>query len=642
MSSVSAFVDLFSLTTGPLAPTEAPPNQRLPVLVEALGSSSPRTQRLALLACEKALQTGDRFRIVHPEPLALRAPISLWTPSSEDEYIDAYRQVWMLVRANLDRLTGDVQQAAVRALLRRARDVNRIAQLSDLVLETLHELSTRPYVDRREVVRHVEEIVRYEGRTFSMDRLDRWRAFRDELIGASFSSLLHRYVGLALLDDEFNEEGEREDKAGPFLRQLASQGAEHPELLDSELEWLLAGDAPVAGRFGYELAKCDPELMLLPHLLGGLRALAPRGNGYLLSGYLRLLVENDLESWEEQLDRLAEDPQLRGLTPELTWRGQLTDRAARRILTLARSGAITSSHFAMFGIGGVISSLSEEPLQAWLDFLLESPHPGAVAVALQIFFYYYVYDCADISLPVDLAWRILTNESFFRDDSAAPLDSMTRHTWQDTAVRYVERHPERGLPLAGWLLGRMQNKGGIDDGYSSPVFAVLNRVLSIDAVGVWGLVAPLLGPPVDVRAFRLGEWLHGDDRPDLRGREGALTKMPEAAVWTWVEADVEKRAWFAASLAPRGFFREPGKTCWAREVLVRYGDRPDVRRNIGANFGVEIWWGSEAEHWERKKADLLEYRTLEDNPRVLSWIGEYIEYLNVQVDRAKTEEERDW
>ena len=46
--------------------------------------------------------------------------------------------------------------------------------------------------------------------------------------------------------------------------------------------------------------------------------------------------------------------------------------------------------------------------------------------------------------------------------------------------------------------------------------------------------------------------------------------------------------------------------------------------------------------WEKKKANLLEYRQSEDNPRVLRWIDDYVTYLDTEIDRAKTEEEREW
>ncbi|MFN8633453.1 MAG: hypothetical protein U0893_06325 [Chloroflexota bacterium] len=89
------------------------------------------------------------------------------------------------------------------------------------------------------------EEIRYEGAP-SMDRLDRGGAFRDELIGASFSSFLHRYVGLALLDDGLTKkENVKQGRTIPAAVGFARGGAS--ELLDSSLEWLLAEMPSQAG-----------------------------------------------------------------------------------------------------------------------------------------------------------------------------------------------------------------------------------------------------------------------------------------------------------------------------------------------------------------------------------------------------------
>jgi hypothetical protein len=57
---------------------------------------------------------------------------------------------------------------------------------------------------------------------------------------------------------------------------------------------------------------------------------------------------------------------------------------------------------------------------------------------------------------------------------------------------------------------------------------------------------------------------------------------------------------------------------------------------------MEGWWGSEAEHWTKRKAELLAYRATEDNPRVLLWIDHEIASLEAQIEQARTEEERRW
>ncbi len=49
----------------------------------------------------------------------------------------------------------------------------------------------------------------------------------------------------------------------------------------------------------------------------------------------------------------------------------------------------------------------------------------------------------------------------------------------------------------------------------------------------------------------------------------------------WVDEDVENRAWHLASFVPNNLFREEGKVCLAREVLVRYGTSVSLRISRG-------------------------------------------------------------
>ncbi len=66
------FTGLFSLAPGELAPTQAPPQERLSVLKEALKSSSKKRRLLAIHACNKALESQYFFRDVGAEYQGLR------------------------------------------------------------------------------------------------------------------------------------------------------------------------------------------------------------------------------------------------------------------------------------------------------------------------------------------------------------------------------------------------------------------------------------------------------------------------------------------------------------------------------------------------------------------------------------------
>ena len=83
-------------------------------------------------------------------------------------------------------------------------------------------------------------------------------------------------------------------------------------------------------------------------------------------------------------------------------------------------------------------------------------------------------------------------------------------------------------------------------------------------------------------AFHIKQWL----------RDGGLTCMPPDEVWTWIDAALEKLAWYAATFVPSILDTGATATSWGRELLVRYGDRQDVRNNLHANLSTQVWTGA--------------------------------------------------
>ena len=116
--------------------------------------------------------------------------------------------------------------------------------------------------------------------------------------------------------------------------------------------------------------------------------------------------------------------------------------------------------------------------------------------------------------------------------------------------------------------------------------------------------------------------------------------FPSEIIWKWVDEDINNRAKYLASFVPNILFREEGKICFAREVLVRYGTRDDVRKNLMANFSTEGWSGLESLHYQKKKQHLLEFKKGEDNENVKRWIDEYVSSIDKRIEQAKIEEER--
>ena len=216
---------------------------------------------------------------------------------------------------------------------------------------------------------------------------------------------------------------------------------------------------------------------------------------------------------------------------------------------------------------------------------------------------------------------------------------MDDYYWSETGKAYVQHYPKQGLEIAARYLEHFGENGTIVGGFHSSTQEVLNEIIRQHPSEGWDLIRQYLGPPIDTRAFHIKEWLRGGEF--YTEGTGALGLVPAEKVWAWVEEDIERRAWYLASFVPNLLFREAGKLCWAREILIRYGDRKDVRRNLRANFSTEGWSGSESQHYEAKKGGLVDFRREETNRNVQKWIDEYVHILDSQIQQAKLEEERE-
>lgn len=634
------FSELFSPAPGAVAPTEASPEERFPLLKEAIESSSRDRRLLALDACNAALQTGNFVRMVGAEFQGLKEELKLWTPKTYGEFFDAYCRVWLLLVEKLENMEERDRQKAVDILLRNARGLGVIPNLSGMIIDTLTELSQKTYVKRESVIRTVVEILHYDRGKLSPDMRKRWEKIRDEITGDDFSSLLRRYVGMDLIEDQFDDKGNHIDQTQLRIAELAKEAADNEKLLRADLDWLVAADTQNCYRFGYELGKIDMSLQFLSIILEAQRRSEKSANMPFLGGYFRALFERDQQRWEQQLELLAQDKRLNVWVPELTWRSGMSDQAAVRVLHLVKQNIIALGQLLPFGFGFVMRAASEDVFKEGLEFLLASSDARAVSIALDVYHSYYIHDYLKHTLPQELTLKLLTHPLLLQKSEAGMRRQMDDFYWTEIGKTFVRTYPERSLKLAGEILQHFGEEGTIFEDYHSSTREVLNQITLRYPKEVWVRVTKYLGPPIDSRAFHIKNWLRGGDFFKTES-EGVLSIIPVEMIWAWVDEDVGKRAWYLANFVPKTLFREEGRACLAREVLVRYGAREEVRRNLMANFSTEGWWGPASLHYQTKKRQLLDFRNDEDNENVKRWIDEYVASLDQQIQREKIEEERE-
>ena len=194
-----------------------------------------------------------------PENQGLRRGANLWVPKTYAEWYDAYRQAWQMLREATDKLLEDESSLALDALLGRVRGLTTVPDLAEMVIDTIRDLATKPYVDKKKVLGHVVQILQYDGKTLPEETRKKWEQIRDELTGSDFGALMRRYVGMDLLEDQFDEHGNQVDQAQSKIEELARQAVDNHGLLWTELPWLVTSEAENGFRFGYELARRDEQ-----------------------------------------------------------------------------------------------------------------------------------------------------------------------------------------------------------------------------------------------------------------------------------------------------------------------------------------------------------------------------------------------
>lgn len=636
-NATGVFTSLFSPGYGRVAASEASPQERFPILKAAMESNEKERRQLALKAASHALETNFFSVDVGAEYQGLRKGPSLWIPKTYGELHEAYEIVWdLLVEKTKQQPKAEAEEAA-KILFNHSRSIITIQRLTDKVIATIQDLAAQ---DKQEALSTVVTIIHYDTKRLPAEVITKLKQLRDDLTGTGYRSLLERYVALDLLEDHFADNGEQIDQIGDKIKALAEHSVEKPEDFRKELGWLISGKPQNGHRFGYALGQADKSWSLLPTLIDGQRKADPEDGAFFVGGYFRALRENDSERWEKELDALAEDKDLSRYVGELSWRSGMNDRAASRILKLAQDGVIKTGEFRVFGIGSAIEPLSESALLEWLEYILQQPERFAVSIALDFIEFYYVMKNKG-TLPKDLTKRVLLDDRLFTP-TKEQVDQMEDYHWSKLADAYIEAYPNEAPAIAGKMLEHFDEDGTVVDGIvHKEIQNVLNKIAERNPEQVWESVKKHLTLPMDMTGYRITYWLKGEIQFGEGRGGGALALFPPEKLWEWIEEkEPQKRARFAAQFVPSVLFRDEKRICFARELLVRYGQEEDVRSALRSNFITEGWSGSASSHYIQKRQGLLDFKEDETDPNVILWIDEFVEGLTAQIKQEKIREER--
>ncbi len=553
------------------------------------------------------------------------------------ELFDAYRKVWALVIQQIPSPDVDIRNEALNVLLTNVRSLLNVSNLFDMVLNDLEGLVQVHWIDHRQILRAVEETIHYDGKSFDKEHLNKLTSFRDSLIGTDYEGLLKRYVGMDLLEDLYDEQGERVEKLEPILNDLATRSVNDPNLIEPHVGWLSTHDAENGFKFGYALGILDKNFKLLGMLFEGARNVAEL-SGFFLGGYLKAVFESDKERWEDILDGIYKDNKLAKLLGELTWRSGITKRAAERVLDAAKADKVSIQQLQLFTYGGVLREIPSETFSDWAKFLLEETKGQGPYVLLDMFLFYYGRGKERKSFPREITLSLLTNRAFFEDFERKKHRQSLEYHWKEIAIALIKDHPDTAETLRSILLESFGSDNSVIWSDYSSVVEVLNHIAQRYPTETWETASKHLTTTHSSRSFHIEHWLRGEKGFGDR-RSGALYFFNSDDIWDWVDEDIDKRALIAADFVPPFLFHSKDRPCFARELLCRYGDRKEVKGRLSANFWSEGWSGPESQHYMKRVGELESFKSQESNQNVIDWVNSFIYGLQENIKRARIEEE---
>jgi hypothetical protein len=651
------FVDLFSNAYGELAPSEATPEQKIPILREAFNSLSDEQHILALRACDKALEIDhfSRMHGTHGEPFH-KAP-NRWMPKTYGEWFDAYRSVWNLILEVINNLPEGKRKQAADILLRNSFGIGKVPALAEMAINTVRDLLNKSYLERTEVLAKLSRFLwrDNERKKSGMQVMDtevkqKWEDFNKKLSPQDFSSLLQRYIALDLHEERYSEEtGFNTDLTKPIIENLAQQALENPQLLESEFNWLITEKAKRVYDFGLALGQTDVKFTLSTRLIELYINNSEKENINvgLLGGYFRALKEIDEEAFEIMLDSLLKNVQMKKFVPALTQGSGLTERGAIRITELLKNNEITFFELNRFQYGLQIKNISEETFRIWIEFLLSQTDAYAISIALDYLHQYHIHEDSleknKLKLPEDISFNALTHETLFDVSQVNRFGQMGDFYWKNVGSEFIELYPEKSIYFAKILIENFGNDGCLYRGLDAEAKSILDRVARKFPIEIWEIASSHIVFPMDKRTMRIKFWL--DDGGLHFGKDISEDHLsvPLEKLWEWIDKDVERRAWFVAWFVPATISKIADESPVAREMLIRYRDREDVRSNLYANFGTTgVIIGNFSNYYQGRIEEFMRIREQEDNPIVLQWLDEYVESLQSDIEQSHIREEREF
>ena len=628
------FTNLFWWGYGEAATTELAPVDRLPVLRDALDSSSTQKNIIGIQAASHGLPD---HQIGRPQPVdgyLDDKDLQLWAPSSNEELLDYWDEVWSLVRAvcSDERYLVDVRQRAVDTLCQHATVMPFQANdFSRRVRETLEELFEYKWTNKPQIIRVARGMSDNMMEALSDDEASAWRDLLDELSQSTYQRRLYSGVGL---DHSISMEDEAQKE---LLADLAEEGIETGEIDNREvLRWLISDEVNGwwAHRFGIGLGRADEQYVLVDRIKSLLRSDDLLDSIRFPAGYLYAIGKRDRDRRQAILDGLHSDGALENYFGEVSRLSGADEKDLQRILSGLREGSLSAPSVMGFWVSGAKTDIPASLIDELCEELLDQPEVEGGYSALELFAMYYARSDESPSMPERLAAEILTHQSF--TDSVSRSDGVKSH-WRQLATALAENESKHIRSVMKTVLENIHEYGALAGGSHTGQQFISDAVEAQPELG-WDEITTALEKQ-DQPSRALLAWLQSD-RPQTT--RTPMVHIQPHQLWDWINRDPDSNVHTAALIIPTALphpaadVTEPGGL--VHEFLVRYGDRKDAGAGLHANYDTRGLRGPVSEVYDERMDQLDSLREEATDDNVIQWIDERKQVLTTEMQQEESRE----
>ena len=624
-NSTGVFVSLFGLGYDKLAASEVAPRDKLQYLDGLLRSATVFHRQIAVRALNESLNPFIS-RTAIEETIGLRRLPDRWMPKTVDELHASYVAHVALLDEALGFLPPQEAVEAARGIVRNVRSLI-LAPMAPKIIEFLRRVSAMLAL-RDECIEALVATLHYEGKALPANVKADLEALRVELTDSSFANKLRRHVGMKLVEDHFDADGNYSDEASPVLSQLVVEAIGKLELLTPELTWLVTEEAKNGFQYGQLLGKADAAMDLWPVIHDAWVQAGDQRSDCFIGGYLSALYERDAAAWETVLGQLLGDPTVRPSVLGVVWRSGMTESMANKLVAMAAAGELNSRSFRLFVYGGIINQMPLAVVCKAVELMMgDGTDPLGADAALDVINSRMRGHADDLAALAQLLERVLDARAFIEGAAGAKANNMLQYHWNEAAIRLLALDADAAARLAVRCIDHFGKEDSITSGYFGEPLKFLSSVTRDRPDVVWPAIARRLTDyQRDAGTWRMLNWLRGE-RARHGGDATGMDALPPALVFDWIDGDVEERAPVMAQNCPPAVSKPDEPPSFARQMLVRYGTLKSVRGGLHANNFTECWGGPASENYRRKLEALQAHLDVETDENVKAWLLEHKDRL---------------